>query len=124
MFSSGSLDFRSADGKTSGLFLLDNTFLAKDFQNPPGYFFVRSLPQGEYRILKLSFHGYKSNSEIGSTFTVAAGQTTYLGEVFVGVPNCQGFAYRVVDMWSRDEQLLKKRVRNLATEQVKKQVLR
>jgi hypothetical protein len=124
MFSSGALEFRSADGKTSGLLQLDNTFLAKDFQNPPGYFSVRPLPQGEYRIHKLTFHGYKSNSEIGSRFTVVAGEATYLGEVFVDVPTCKGFAYRVADMWSRDEQLLRKKVRNLATEQVRKQVLR
>jgi hypothetical protein len=124
VFSSGSLDFRSTDGKTSGLFLLDNPFIDKDFQSPPGYFFVRSLPQGEYRILKLSFPGYKSKSEIGSTFTVSEGETTYLGEVFVDVPNCQRFTYRLANMWSRDEQFLKNRIRNLSTERVKKQVLR
>lgn len=123
-FKSGALEFSSTDGKKTGLFLLDNTFIERDFQNPPGYFFVRSLPQGEYRILGLSFHGYRSSNEIGRTFTVASEKTTYLGEFSVEVPNCKRFTYRVTDMWERDEQLLKKRVRIQPEEQVQKQVLR
>ncbi|HRE17991.1 MAG TPA: hypothetical protein PLW86_13150 [Rhodocyclaceae bacterium] len=124
LFSSGAINFYALNGnRTSGLFLLDNSLVQRDFENPPGYFFVRSLPEGDYRLSNISFHGYISRKPLDIPFSVTAGKTKYLGEFSVDVPNCNGFNYRVTDQWERDQNIFRTRVTNLPPASVEKQIL-
>jgi hypothetical protein len=119
----GTIEFQAISSGEKSLFLLDNPFIGNDFTNPPGYFWVRSLPAGDYRLARVTIAQTASVNPLNMVFSVREGKAVYLGEFNIRVPDCKGFTYRIKDEWERDARLLSERIKNLRAEDLQKDLL-
>lgn len=109
-------------------FLVRNTFLKRDFENPPGYFYIKKFEAGSYHIYHPEL---MTVSEIH--FDVKPGEIVYIGELeFRPVFDCGdgpkrndcvgGYINAVVpsvkNRWERDKELTKQRLLNYSVDSV------
>lgn len=116
-----------ADGSRVPL-LLKNMWVKPDFENPPGYLYVKSLPQGRYFLGKANYSstraGLSSKRDLDIPFTVEAGKAYYLGELTISfLPNCGDLKVTVRNQRERDLDLFAKRMKNVRPDQVVDQIL-
>lgn len=107
---------------------LENTFMKKDFKNPPGYLIVLKLPAGKYQITKLTKTGARQGNvsleKYKMGFTVSAGKISYLGEIHGDIPDCGSFKVSVKDEHVRDGKLLEERFQNLKAADMEMQIIK
>jgi hypothetical protein len=104
------------DVETGG-FVFTNPLLTHDFTNPPGYFDIRRVKAGEYRLTKLtktSMAGRRDGQrDLNIQFRVDPGRIYYLGEMYVDMPDCSSFSLRFNDQRQRDGALFDRRMKRL-----------
>lgn len=120
-----SLIFHSLDDKNRhGQLLLLNLAMAKDFENPPGFFYIYPLKAGNYRFESVKAKRFGLAENLDLPFQVAEGKIIYLGEIFVDHQTCTRFTIRTSDQWQRDSKLFRERLKHHRLEEVEKQIIK
>lgn len=105
------------DGVQRGMFVLVSPAVPQDFTNPPGSFIAWKLKAGQYRLIeftKISILGsFRSNKELDMLFNVVPGRISYLGEIYLTLPDCSKFSIRVNDQRQRDSAMFDKKMVHL-----------
>lgn len=119
------LNYLGTNGKGAGFFILKNFLMSNDFKNPDGYFYIRDLPAGSYKLYGFERAGVSFDRSHGDfdkplTFQVKAGAVRYLGEVTVHIGKCedkmkiaQRAVFEVSDQRQRDAALFDARMKRL-----------
>ena len=109
-------------------FFLENTFMSNDFENPPGYFQVKTLPAGKYTFTYLHktgvMEGIISLKHKNMSFVVKPGKIQYLGEIHGNIPDCKTLQINVLDQRKRDRKLFDQRMINLKSSDFQYQILK
>ncbi|QKT03300.1 hypothetical protein HUS23_05515 [Ectothiorhodospiraceae bacterium 2226] len=105
----------AAQRRVRDQFIVSNAFIKRDFEDPPGYFFVQELAAGDYRVSQLEVYSSRGGgtAQLDRHFTLAPGAVHYLGEFYVTRPDCSRYRFEVNDEWARDQALLFERVGSL-----------
>lgn len=97
---------------------LVNSFLKKDFSDPPVMFYTLKFKAGDLRFTKITRTGtkagFQSEREINIQMHVEPGKVYYLGELYVDL-NCGSFSLRVNDQRQRDGALFDQRMTTLSS---------
>jgi hypothetical protein len=118
------IEYRSEVDGSIGVILMDNSFVQRDFEDPPGYLFAKPLKPGMYVLGKLTIPNRRAVHPLGLDFTVQQGRATYLGEFSIQVPDCTSFRYSVANQWERDAAMIRNKYPNVRIEDVDVHVMR
>ena len=123
------LMFRESSSRTEmDGFFLENTFLSKDFENPPGCFLVKTLPAGTYTFTRLAKTGVMQGAadieHHDLTFTVIPEKIQYSGEIQANIASCSAVEILVKDMQDRDKNLLDQRMTQLSSFDFEYQIMK
>lgn len=124
VFAGAAIEYRSEVDGSTDLILMDNSFIQRDFEHPPGYLFAKPLKPGRYVLGKLSIPNRRAVHPLGLDFTVQAGRATYLGQFEIQVPGCTNFKYAISNQWERDAALIRRKYPNVRIEDVDLHIMR
>lgn len=109
-------------------FMLENSFMSNDFENPPGYFQMIKLPAGKYTFTTLNktgvMEGNLSLQRFNMSFTVIPGKVHYLGEIHGDIPDCNTVKISIKDERKRDGKLFDKKMKRLGSSDFDHQILK
>ena len=113
--------------------ILHNPFITHDFENPPGYFYVRKNEAGDYKVTEVSFsHSLRryETERLEAPFKIRTGKAVYLGEITVKVSECDAGAgsaklkVTVANQWGRDRKLFEQRMPKVSPDEAVIDILR
>lgn len=116
------LEGLTAGGASKASLMAMNRFNKNDFENPPGFLHIQKFPAGQWRFAKYTHGHYASRKDIDRLFTVTPGVITYLGELMIDVPSCEGYQINVADERVRDGALFDARMEHLKSRDFQVQI--
>lgn len=114
-------------GKHFEQVVVENPFLGEDFENPPGFLYVRSSTPGKRKIdeVTLTMDHRKYNIPFKPVkFNIFKGKMNYLGELYIKAENCRDKIIRnmafpsadstikITNQWKRDRKMIAERLKN------------
>lgn len=109
-----------------GFFLFSNSLTKPEFADPPGYFHVRPLKAGLYRLTtfqRTSTAGTIQSEDWDVRFRVQPGKVVYLGELVASFDGCRRVAITVNDERQRDGALFDQKMKTLRASAFEYQLL-
>lgn len=109
-----------------GFFLFSNALTKPEFADPPGYFHVRPLKAGLYRLTtfqRTSTAGVIQSEDWDVRFRVQPGKVVYLGELVASFDDCRRVAIAVNDERRRDSALFDQKMNTLRASSFEYQLL-